>query len=168
VVDRSADFAQLAVQGPRATEILAALTVLPLGSARPFTFLQGAVAGADALVARTGYTGEDGWEVYCAPGEAPRLWNALLDTGRPHGSYRRASARVPATRAALPLYGLSCRAPRRSKPGCRFVRLDKGEFVGRAALRSRTTGLAAPAVGIERQAGIPRQGYPIECDRRGW
>jgi aminomethyltransferase len=169
VIDRSADFAQLAVQGPRATESLGVLTALPLAGVRPFTFLQGAVAGLDALVARTGYTGEDGWEVYCAPSDAQRLWDALLDAGRPHGIAPAGLGARDTLRleAALPLYGHELsRTTTPLEAGLhRFVRLDKGEFVGRAALQMQhDAGLPRRLVGIElTEPGIPRQGYPIEC-----
>jgi aminomethyltransferase len=170
IVDRSAEFAQLAIQGPRATEILASLTPLPILTARPFTFLQGAVAGVDGLLARTGYTGEDGWEVYCAPADALRLWTAMLDAGRPHGIAPAGLGARDTLRleAALPLYGheLSRNTTPLEAGLQRFVHLDKDDFIGCAALRKqRDAGLPRRLVGIEMtEAGIPRQGYPIESD----
>lgn len=170
VVDRSADFAQIAVQGPRATEILTSLTTLPLGTARPFTFLQGAVAGSDAITARTGYTGEDGWEVYCAPRDAVRVWNAILDAGRDHGIAPAGLGARDTLRleAALPLYGheLSRDTTPLEAGLQRFVQLDKDDFIGRAALQQQHGGgLRRRLVGVEMtEAGIPRQGYPIEVN----
>lgn len=170
VIDRSADYAQLALQGPRATEVLGALTAVPLDTVRPFEFRHGSVTGTDALVARTGYTGEDGWEIYCAPGDAPRVWQAILDAGRaagvvPAGLGARDTLRLE---AALPLYGheLSRDTTPLEAGQQRFVKLDKGEFIGRAALQAqRAAGPPRRLVGIETiEAGIPRQGYPIERD----
>lgn len=170
VVDRSAEFAQIAVQGPRASEILATLTALPLKTARPFTFLQGTVAGSDAIAARTGYTGEDGWEVYCPARDAVRVWNAVLAAGRDHdiapaGLGARDTLRLE---AALPLYGheLSRDTTPLEAGLQRFVRLDKDDFIGRAALRQqRDVGLRRQLIGVEMtEAGIPRQGYPIEVN----
>jgi aminomethyltransferase len=170
VVDRSADFAQIALQGPRANEILATLTALPIGTARPFTFLQGAVAGSDALVARTGYTGEDGWEIYCAPGDAVRVWNAILGAGREHGIAPAGLGARDTLRleAALPLYGheLSRDTTPLEAGLQRFVRLDKGDFIGRAALQKQhDSGVRRRLVGVEMtESGIPRQGYPVEVN----
>lgn len=169
IVDRSADFAQIALQGPYATAILGRVTALPLRTVRSFAFVEGPVAGCDALVARTGYTGEDGWEIYCTPGDAPRVWSALLDAGRddgvvPAGLGARDTLRLE---AALPLYGHELsRTTTPLEAGLqRFVRLDKGEFIGRAALqRQHDAGVPRHLVGIGMtEAGIPRQGYVIEC-----
>src|SRR6185295_18353172 len=78
VVDCSDDYALLALQGPRATDILARVTDIALERVPRFAFAEAAVAGRPALLAHTGYTGEDGWEIYCAPADAPLLWRTLL------------------------------------------------------------------------------------------
>jgi len=78
-------YSQLAVQGPRAKEILQKLTPVVLDPIRYYHFTFGNVSGVDCLIARTGYTGEDGFEVYCPNDKAEMVWNALMESGRPHG-----------------------------------------------------------------------------------
>jgi aminomethyltransferase len=170
VIDRSAEFALLALQGPRATEILTGLTSLPLSKIAPFAFAEGKVGARQALVAHTGYTGEDGWEIYCAPGDAPALWDILLEAGRrfdirPAGLGARDTLRLE---RALPLYGHELTdetTPLEAGLGW-VVRFTKPSFIGRDALRQqRERGLTRRLVGLELTApGIPRQGYPIVHD----
>ncbi len=170
VINRSAEFAQIAVQGPRATAILTRLTALPLEQIPPFAFGEGPVAGHVALVAHTGYTGEDGWEIYCAPAAAPAIWAALLDAGRsdgllPCGLGARDTLRLE---RCLPLYGhelTSETTPLEAGLGW-VVRLNKGEFIGGDALREqKRRGLARKLVGFEMvMPGIARQGYSILHD----
>ncbi|HYY25705.1 MAG TPA: glycine cleavage system aminomethyltransferase GcvT, partial [Candidatus Udaeobacter sp.] len=81
----SSDYAQLAVQGPLAQQILQPLTSLSVGEIKPFFFASGDVSSIRCLVARTGYTGEDGFELYCDSADGEKLWNALLENGRPMG-----------------------------------------------------------------------------------
>jgi len=81
----SPKYAQLAIQGPYALAALGKLTAAGLGAIRYYWFTYGAVSGTDALIARTGYTGEDGFEIYIPPEEAPRLWNEVLEAGREFG-----------------------------------------------------------------------------------
>ncbi|MGH7786603.1 MAG: glycine cleavage system aminomethyltransferase GcvT, partial [Candidatus Binatia bacterium] len=134
VVDRSDDTALLALQGPHATAILAPLTDIALDRLPRFHFATGTVAGQPALVAHTGYTGEDGWELYSAAAAAPALWQALLDAGAPHGLVpvglgARDTLRLE---AALPLYGHELGAettPFEARLGW-VVQMDKGDFVG--------------------------------------
>ena len=110
LADRSADFCQIAVQGPEALGILKQLTDAPLEEIKYYHFREGRVAGAEAVISRTGYTGEDGFEVYAAPEEAERLWDRLLDAGRhdtpdgvaPCGLAARNTLRLE---AAMALYG---------------------------------------------------------------
>src|SRR5579884_1460531 len=78
-------YAQLAVQGPKALATLQKLTAVDLAGIRYYHFTDGEVAGTAARIARTGYTGEDGFEIYIAPGEAPRIWGELLEAGREFG-----------------------------------------------------------------------------------
>ena len=92
--NESDDWAQLALQGPLAAQLLQRLTVLDLSAIRTYRFGHGDVAGAPCLVARTGYTGEDGFELFCRPDAAPGLWDALVEAGQPEGSSRAGSARV--------------------------------------------------------------------------
>jgi len=164
VIDCSDDYALLALQGPRATEVLARFTTLPLVELPRFAFAEGEVAGRAALVAHTGYTGEDGWEIYCAPGDAPALWDALLEQGvGPAGLGARDTLRLE---AALPLYGHEL-GEDTSPFDARLawvVRMNKGDFVGRAALEEqRRRGPRRCLIGLELEgAGVPRAGYRLQ------
>jgi len=169
-LDRSGEFALLALQGPRATEILSTISPLPLAEIPPFSFREGPIAGRQALVAHTGYTGEDGWELYCAPDDAPALWGTLLDAGAhvgiaPAGLGARDTLRLE---RALPLYGHELTedtTPLEARLGW-VVRFDKGDFLGRdALLQQRAAGMTRRLVGlVTTEPGIPRQGYPVVRD----
>jgi glycine cleavage system T protein (aminomethyltransferase) len=170
VVDRSDEFAQLALQGPRATGLLARLTNLPLEKIARFHFSTAMVAGCTALVAHTGYTGEDGWELYCAPDKAEALWNALLEEGKtegliPAGLGARDTLRLE---AALPLYGHELdekTTPLEARLGW-VVHFDKGDFIGKEALTAQQkAGLRRKLVGIGlTEPGVPRAGYAVLRD----
>jgi aminomethyltransferase len=168
VTDRSADYALIAVQGPRSADILAAVSEAELGSLRYYATTPATVAGIDLLLARTGYTGEDGFELYCAPGHAPWLWRALIDAGGVHGLLPAGLACRDTLRleAGMPLYGneLSIRTTPFDAGMGRIVKFDKpADFVGRAALRTRADeGPARVLVGLAgtgRRAA--RSGYPV-------
>ena len=175
VIDRSTEFAQLALQGPRATETLARLTALPLQDIPPFAFREGTVAGCNALVAHTGYTGEDGWEIYCTSENAAKVWNAILEAGEafgiaPAGLGARDTLRLE---RALPLYGHELSeetTPLEAGLGW-VVRFSKEDFLGRAALqRQKQAGVTRNLVGlVMTESGIPRQGYRIMhgCQQTG-
>jgi aminomethyltransferase len=166
-VDRGDDWAQLALQGPRAAGILQKLTPLALEPIKTYHFAQGMVAGVPCIVSRTGYTGEDGFELYCPPDRAAALWNALLDAGSeeglvPAGLGARDSLR---TEMKYALYGNDIddvHTPLEAGLGW-TVKWDKGDFVGRAALeRQKQAGVGRKLVGLEmREPGIPRHGYPL-------
>jgi aminomethyltransferase len=167
VLDRSAEFALLALQGPRAAAVLAAVSPGSLADMPPFDFREGHIAGRPALVARTGYTGEDGFELYCAPGDATALWDALLEAGArygiaPAGLGARDTLRLE---RALPLYGHELTDDTTPlEAGLRWVvRLNKGSFIGRdALLRQQAVGVTRQLVGLVMiEPGIARQGYPI-------
>lgn len=139
VTDRSADYALLAVQGPRAAEIVQSQTGAKLGLVKYYHFTEATVAGVHCIASRTGYTGEDGFELYHAAGDAVRLAEALLEAGRPHGLElaglgARDSLRLE---AGYPLYGHEITAeisPLTAGLGW-TVKLDKGaDFIGREAL----------------------------------
>ncbi len=141
VTDRSDDYALLAVQGPRAAAIVQSLTGSPLGLVKYYHFIEGTVAGVPCLISRTGYTGEDGFELYHAPGAALTLAEALLAAGAPHGLElvglgARDSLRLE---AGYPLYGHELSAdisPLTAGLGW-TVKLDKpGGFIGAGALRA--------------------------------
>lgn len=170
VIDRSEDFALLALQGPRATETLQTLTPLTLADIPRFAFADGAIAGHRALIAHTGYTGEDGWELYCDPADAAALWDAILEAGRsaevvPAGLGARDTLRLE---SALPLYGHELdetTTPLEARLGW-VVRLSKESFIGRDALvRQKEQGLTRQLTGLALvDRGIARQGHAILHD----
>ncbi len=168
VRDRTADYALIAVQGPRAAAIVASLTSTDLDQVRYYASYQATIAGSEALLARTGYTGEDGFEIFVGPQEAAPLWEALTEAGRgfglvPAGLAARDSLRLE---AGMPLYGNELGrdvTPYDAGLG-RVVNLDKpGDFVGRAVLAARAQ--AAPTrvlVGLAGQTRrVPRHGYSV-------
>ncbi|HEY0943918.1 MAG TPA: glycine cleavage system aminomethyltransferase GcvT [Opitutaceae bacterium] len=151
ITDRSADYALLAVQGPRAAAIVQSLTGAKLEMVKYYHFVEGTVAGVHCLISRTGYTGEDGFELYHAAGDAPALADALLAAGAPQGLVlaglgARDSLRLE---AGYPLYGHEITqdiSPLTAGLGW-TVKLDKGaDFVGRAALLAEKQGGAAHKV----------------------
>ncbi|MGH7997365.1 MAG: glycine cleavage system aminomethyltransferase GcvT [Opitutaceae bacterium] len=169
VDDRSADYALLALQGPRAAEILQPLTGTELGPVKSYHFVAGSVAGIPCLVSRTGYTGEDGFELYHAPGDATALAGALLDAGAPAG---------------LELCGLGARDSLRLEAGYPLcgheigeeispiaaglgwtVKLDKtSDFIGKEALRAEKAAGPRHRVVFFRTGDrrIARTGTPVE------
>jgi aminomethyltransferase len=167
VDDRSDQTALIAPQGPRAAELLGTLTDLDLASLGYYRSLRGKVAGINCLVARTGYTGEDGFELFCDPRRAVALWDALLEAGvplglKPAGLGSRDTLRLE---AGMPLYGNELdreHNPFEANLG-RVVKLEKGEFVGRAALQAvQQTGPRRKLIGVVmRETAIPRHGYPV-------
>jgi aminomethyltransferase len=170
VVDRSAELALLALQGPGSEVVLRTLTPLALGALRPFAALEGPVAGVPALVSRTGYTGEDGFELLVAADDAATLWQAVLDAtrrreGLPAGLAARDTLRLE---AGLPLCGTDMdetTTPLEAGLGW-VVKLDKGTFIGRDALAAQAArGVARRLVGLALdEPGIPRHGYPVWYD----
>ncbi|GAA1537657.1 glycine cleavage system aminomethyltransferase GcvT [Nocardioides humi] len=168
VRDTSADWALLAVQGPASAAIVAELTALDVPSLKYYAIDAGTVAGIDVLLARTGYTGEDGFEVYCRPAEAPAVWAALQRAGDPHGLVPAGLACRDTLRleAGMPLYGhelTRATTPYEANLG-RVVVLDKpGGFVGREALAKREEdGPQRVLVGLAaRGRRSPRAGYPV-------
>ena len=162
-------WAQLALQGPKAQEILQRLTDYPLGEIRFYRFAPNVrVAGCDALVSRSGYTGEDGFELYTDPVNAPALWQALLEAGKDDGLIAAGLGARDTLRfeAALPLYGqeISAEISPLEAGLNRFVKLDKQDFIGKDALaRQAADGLKRKLVGFEMvERGIPRGHYEIE------
>lgn len=139
LTDRCADYALLAVQGPKAAEIVQSLTGAKLGLLKYYHFAEGTVAGIHCIISRTGYTGEDGFELYHAAGDAPALAEAILAAGTPRGLElaglgARDSLRLE---AGYPLYGHEITqdiSPLTAGLGW-TVKLDKGvDFIGREAL----------------------------------
>jgi len=172
LVNRSAEFAQLALQGPRAAAILARLTATALAELRYYNFCEGEVAGVPALISRTGYTGEDGFELYIPATAAVGLWDHLLHAGRddgliPVGLGARDTLRLEKGYA---LYGHELSpdiTPLEAGLGW-IVKLAKGDFVGRDALvRQQAAGIPRRLVGLVMiERGIPREGYPVYASDR--
>ncbi len=169
-------YTQVAIQGPRALETLQKLTKTALAEIKYYWFTDGEVAGTPARIARTGYTGEDGFEIYFAPSESSRIWRALLVAGeefgiKPAGLGARNTLRLEAKMA---LYGHEIDAtitPLEADLAW-IVKFDKPEFVGRAALVSqKERGLTRKLVGFEMVGrGIGRDGYEAQIKgvKAGW
>ncbi|HXH28223.1 MAG TPA: glycine cleavage T C-terminal barrel domain-containing protein, partial [Candidatus Polarisedimenticolia bacterium] len=168
----SARFALLALQGPRAEAILQPLVPVPLGPLARYHFLDTRAGGVPCLLSRTGYTGEDGFEIYIEPEAAEELFRALLDAGRPAGLQpcglgARDTLRLE---ARLLLYGNDIdETTTVVEAGLQaFLRLDKGPFLGREALRREIeAGPSRRLVGLELlDAGVARHGYTVRQDGR--
>jgi aminomethyltransferase len=167
VRDASAEYAQIALQGPRAGAILQGLVTFDLRSIRYYRFAEIDVRGARSLVSRTGYTGEDGFEIYGPAGAAEDLYKALLDAGRdrgllPCGLGARDTLRLE---ARMPLYGNDLddtTTPLEAGLGG-IARLAKGDFLGRAALeRQKKEGVQRSLAGFEMvDRGIARHDYVV-------
>jgi aminomethyltransferase len=172
----SPDYAQIAIQGPHARATLQKLTPVDLAGIKYYWFTDGQVCGTPARIARTGYTGEDGFEIYVPPLEAGRLWNEVLRAGagfgiKPCGLGARNTLRLE---AGMALYGHEIDAsisPLEAGLGW-IVKLDKGDFAGRdVLLKQKETGPGRKLVGFEmRGRGIGREGYEVylEGAPAGW
>ncbi|MBQ0984562.1 glycine cleavage system aminomethyltransferase GcvT [Streptomyces sp. F63] len=174
VADDRENYALIAVQGPESPGILGSLTDADLAGLKYYAGLPGTVAGVPALIARTGYTGEDGFELFVAPGDAEPLWRALTEAGKdaglvPCGLSCRDTLRLE---AGMPLYGheLSTALTPFDAGLGRVVKFDKttngGRFVGREALEAAAARAAeAPPrklVGLVAEGRrVPRAGYPV-------
>jgi aminomethyltransferase len=166
----SSEYCQLAIQGPDALLILQKLTDLPLADIKYYHFTNGTVDGVASIVSRTGYTGEDGFEIYASPDQAERLWNKLLDAG----SFGSETGVLPC--------GLAARNTLRLEAGMSLYeheidetttlieanlgwicKLDKGEFIGREALtKQKESGPEKRLVGFEVvERGIARDGQDV-------
>jgi aminomethyltransferase len=172
VRDQTADYALIAIQGPQSAAILGPLTDASLADVKYYASYPAAVTGRPVLLARTGYTGEDGFEIFARPQDAERIWTALIRAGTPDGLAPAGLAARDTLRleAGMPLYGNEL------GPGLtpfdaglgRVVKLSKpGDFVGRSALAQRAH--AAPdrvLVGLTGQTRrVPRHGYDVLWDR---
>ncbi len=172
VTDATGDWALIAIQGPAAASILAPLVSgVDLAAIRYYAGAFGSVAGRRAWVARTGYTGEDGFEVFCAPADAAAVWDALAVAGAPAGLIPAGLAARDTLRleAGMPLYGNELGpdvTPFEAGLG-RVVKFDKpGDFVGREALAARAAaGPRRRLVGLTVQSRrVARHGYPVLAD----
>jgi aminomethyltransferase len=169
-------YAQIAIQGPRGLDTLQKLTAEPLAEIRYYHFRDGQVDGIPARIARTGYTGEDGFEIYIAPDTAPGMWERLLEAGaefgiKPCGLGARNTLRLEAKMA---LYGHEIDAsitPLEADLAW-IVKLEKPEFIGRETLLlQHQQGVKRRLVGFEmRGRGIARDGYEVLLNGQaaGW
>jgi aminomethyltransferase len=174
--DRSADYCQIAVQGPDAISILQKLTRVPLSEIRYYHFREGEVDGVPAIVSRTGYTGEDGFEVYAATDHAGQLWNKILDAGNsgdddgilPCGLAARNTLRLE---AGMCLYGHEIdETTTLLEANLGWIcKLNKGEFIGRERLqKQKEEGIRRKLVGFEvTDRGIARDGQEVLIDGQG-
>jgi len=172
VHDLSDGFALIALQGPKAEAILQGLTPVDLKQVGFYRFAEGTVNGVEAIVARTGYTGEDGFELFVAPDAAPSLWRRLIEAGRPHGLLPAGLGARDTLRleARMMLYGNDMdETTTLIEAGLGWiVSLEeaKGDFNGRAVLaEQKAKGAPRKLVGFEMvERGIPRHGYPVGLD----
>jgi aminomethyltransferase len=170
VVDASSRYALIAIQGPAAREVLQPLTGVDLGEMKYYWFGHGEVANARATVSRTGYTGEDGYEIFVPPNMADRVWLALLEAGRsadviPCGLAARDTLRLE---AAMRLYGNDIdetTSVLEADLGW-TIGWKKAEFIGHERLREqKEKGVTRKIVGFEMiERGIARHGYPVVQD----
>lgn len=171
VTDRSSETALIAVQGPRAADIVGSVTNSALAGLKYYAAMPAKVAGQDVVLARTGYTGEDGFELFVPSPEAAALWSALTEAGEPHGLLPSGLASRDTLRleAGMPLYGnelTTAVSPFEANLG-RVVKFAKRDFVGKNVLeRRREPGrVLAGLRGTGRRS--PRHGYRVldgECE----
>ena len=163
-VDASSRYALIALQGPRAIDVLQPLTGVELGAVKYYWFAHGEVAGVRATISRTGYTGEDGFEIFVPPQSADRVWLALVESGIaiPCGLGARDTLRLE---AAMRLHGNDIdetTTPLEADLGW-MVGWNKGDFLGAEILRQqKSAGVTRRIVGFEMlERGIARQGYDV-------
>lgn len=162
LVNKSAEYAQLAIQGRHAEKLLQALTSVPLHDIAYYRFRRGELAEVPMLIARTGYTGEDGFEIFFAPEHADRVWERLMEAGAPYGLAPIGLGARDTLRLEMKysLYGNDIDAttlPLEAGLGW-VVKLNKGDFVGRDALvAAKEAGLSRKLIGFELlERGIAR------------
>jgi aminomethyltransferase len=170
LTNASADYCQIAVQGPKALEIAQKLTDVNLSEIKYYHFTVDKFDGVDAIISRTGYTGEDGFEVYTDAHQAEQIWNDLLDAGAefgilPAGLAARNTLRLE---SAMSLYGHEISdeiTPLEANLGW-ICKLKKGEFIGQSALvKQKEEGLERRLVGFEMtDKGIARDDFPVIID----
>lgn len=165
--DRTSELALIAVQGPKSLPVVERVLGKPLADVETYTFIDTEYKGYWLRASRTGYTGEDGFELYLPNAGAEELWQDLMTTGAeegiaPIGLGARDTLRLE---MRMPLYGNDIdetTTPLEAGLG-RFVKFDKGDFIGRAALvKQKEAGVQRRLVGfVLQERGVPRQGYPI-------
>jgi aminomethyltransferase len=172
VIDSSSRYALIAIQGPLSREVLQPLTAVDLAQLRYYWFSYGEVASARVTISRTGYTGEDGYEIFVPPNMADRVWQAILESGRsadviPCGLGARDTLRLE---AAMRLYGNDIddtTTPLEAELGW-TIGWNKPDFIGRESLmQQRASGVERKLVGFEMlDRGIARHGYGVTRDGR--
>ena len=170
ITNQSSEIALLALQGPEAQSILQPMTEVDLSTIKYYHCLPGTVNGIDCIISRTGYTGEDGFELYCSSADVPKLWNDLLAVGKDHGLLPAGLGARDTLRleASYCLYGHELDEqtnPLEANLGW-TVKLNKDEFIGHDALvKVKAQGPKRKLVGIEMvERGICRGGYAIYED----
>ncbi|MBY8912994.1 glycine cleavage system aminomethyltransferase GcvT [Bacillus sp. YC2] len=172
ITDQSGELSLLAVQGPEAETVLTKLTEIDLSSLKPFTFIDGAaVAGHQVLLSRTGYTGEDGFELYCRNEDAVSLWKQIVKAGEenglmPCGLGARDTLRFE---AKLALYGQELTkdiTPIEAGIGFAVKHKKDSDFFGKSVLsEQKEKGAPRKLAGLEMiEKGIPRHGYAVKKD----
>ena len=169
VLNAGRDWALLGVQGPHAVGLVQRLADQDVSALRYYAFAEGKVASVTGIISRTGYTGEDGFEIFCANRDASRLWRTMLEEGRddgirPAGLGARDTLRLE---AGLRLYGNDMDAATNPlEAGLDWTLSLDREFIGRdAILRARDKGLIRNLVGLRMlDRSIPRHGYPVVND----
>ena len=165
--DDSDDIALIAVQGPGTEAVLAGLTSTDLSAIGYYRFVEGTIAGADGVISRTGYTGEDGFELYLPADAATSVWQAVQAAGEPAGLIPAGLGARDSLRLEMgyALYGNDLDEEHTAlEAGLGWiVKLDAGDFVGRSALASqKEAGVTRRLVGMKlTERGFPRPGYPI-------
>ncbi|MDA2937139.1 glycine cleavage system aminomethyltransferase GcvT, partial [Acidobacteria bacterium AH-259-A15] len=169
-LDNSNSYVQLAIQGPEAQAVLQQLTDVDLSSMKYYWFAFGKVEGAKALISRTGYTGEDGFEIYIPPDKAESIWRKLFTVGKPFEIMPAGLAARNTLRLEMryPLYGNDIddhTTPWEAGLGW-IVKLGKGDFIGKETLeKQKEEGVQRKLVGFEMvDRGIARDHYPILID----
>jgi len=170
-VENTSDrYVQLAIQGPKAIEILKSLTPVRLDKIPYYWFAEGDFLGAPSILSRTGYTGEDGFEIYFSPEHAERIWTAIIEAGKPHGLIPAGLAARNTLRleAKMALYGNDIddtTTVLEADLGW-IIKWSKGDFIGRSVLEEqKAKGIRRKLVGFEMvDPGIARDHYPVHLD----
>jgi aminomethyltransferase len=163
----SGEFAQLALQGPRALQIISKVTDTTVAGLKYYWFCPARCCAVEGILARTGYTGEDGFEFYFPPAESEKVWNTLIEAGQPEGLVPAGLGARNTLRleAGYPLYGheLDEETTLLEANLGWIAKLEKGEFIGRdALLEQRAQGIRKKLVGFEMtNRGIARDGYSV-------
>lgn len=166
IEDQSPYYGEVAIQGPKAEETMEKVLGIPVQDIAFYNFKTFQLDGEEVIVSRTGYTGEDGFEVYGSHDFTRRVWDKLMEAGvQPCGLGCRDTLRFE---VGLPLYGdeLSADITPLEASLSMFVKLDKPEFIGKEALAlQKAEGVKRRIIGIELEGNaIPRHGYPVEID----